>query len=194
VERTKVILHMLDVSGAQEMGPERALEIVLEEMSAYSRELTERPQVVAANKLDVADAQRLEEARKAAERRGWDFFPISAVTGEGVAALVYRLADMVEEAKGREEPEIPPEMKYYTYDPLRGRGFMVVEEEQGFRVLGESVEKLVERMDLSNPQALAYVQARLKRMGVEDELLRMGAEEGDTVIIGDLVFDFFPEK
>jgi len=194
VERTKVLLHMLDVSGAQEMGPERALEIVLEEMSAYSRELTERPQVVAANKLDVADAQRLEEARKAAERRGWDFFPISAVTGEGVAALVYRLADMVEEAKGSEEPEIPPEMKYYTYDPLRGRGFMVVEEEQGFRVLGESVEKLVERMDLSNPQALAYVQARLKRMGVEDELLRMGAEEGDTVIIGDLVFDFFPEK
>jgi len=60
-------------------------------------------------------------------------------------------------------------------------------------VEGEAVESMVRRLDLSKPQALAYVQSRLKRMGVEEELLKQGAAEGDTVIIGDYVFDFLPE-
>jgi GTPase len=193
VERTKVLLHILDVSPLPEIGPARALEVVLEEISSYGAHLAQRPQVVAANKLDVADPQRLEEARQAAESLGWEFFPISAVTGEGVQALVYSLAEMVEAARGHEEPEIPDERTYYTYDSSQERGFQVVREDAGYYVLGERVERLVERVDLNNPQALAYVQEKLKRMGVEGELIKAGAEEGDTVIIGDLVFDFFPE-
>ncbi len=140
----------------------------------------------------MADPERLEEARQSAEALEWDFFPISAVTGEGVPALVYRLAEIVEGARGQEEPEIPDERTYYTYDSSQERGFQVVSKEVGYYILGERVERLVERVDLNNPQALAYVQEKLKKMGVEEALIKAGAEEGDTVIIGDLVFDFFP--
>ncbi len=193
VERTVVLLHMLDVSAAAEARPARALEVVLKELASYSTRLLDRPCLVAGNKLDAADPERLREAREASESRGWEFFPISAVSGEGVPALVWRLAEMVEGAHRKEGPETPDERTVYTYDPRQELGFRVVREEEGFYVLGERVEGLVHRLDLGNPQALAYVQGCLKKMGVEEELLRHGALEGDTVVIGDYVFDFLPE-
>jgi len=193
VERTKVLLHMLDVSPGQELEPDRALQVVVDEITSYSPRLARRPQVVAANKVDAADPHRLEEAGKAVEERGWDFFPISAVTGEGIPGLLYRLADLVE-TEGREEDfGLEEERTVYTYDPGKEKGFQVVKEENAFRVQGERVERLVAKIDLDSPQALAYLQGKLKRMGVEEELTRKGAREGDTVIIGERVFDFLPE-
>lgn len=193
VERTKVLLHMLDISQAQELGPAQALGVVVDEITKYSPRLAQRPQVVAANKIDAADPQRLEEAGKVAEEMGWELFPISAVSGEGVQALVYRLADLVEEERSGEDIGLPEERTIYTYDPEEEKGFRVVEEEGVFRVEGERVERLIKKVDLGSPQALAYVQGKLKRMGVEEELTRKGAQEGDTVIIGGYVFDFLPE-
>ena len=192
VERTKVLLHMVDVSGAAEAPPSEALQIIVEELSSYSPALMDRPQVLAANKLDVADEGHLEDAREAAEARGWDFFPISAVTGAGLPALAYRLAELVDISRVESGLEVPGETTRYVYEPERERGFRVVKEGDEFHVFGERVERLVSRVDLEKPQALAYVQATLQRMGVEEELSRQGAREGDTVVIGDLVFDFFP--
>jgi GTPase len=194
VERTVVLLHLVDVSQAAERPPAQALQVLVEELASYSPLLLQRPQLVAGNKMDVADAEYVEEARAAAASRNWDFFPISAVTGEGVSDLVWRIAEMVEAARSEEGPEIPEERTLYTFDPVRERGYRVVREEEGFFVLGERVEQLVRALDISNPQALTYVQGRLKRMGVEDELVRLGAQEGDAVIIGDFVFDFLPEQ
>ncbi|MDD3717208.1 MAG: GTPase ObgE [Actinomycetota bacterium] len=194
VERSVVLLHLLDVSQGGLDEPARALEIVLDEMGSYSPRLLERPQVVAGNKVDAVDPGRLDEARGAALARGWDFFPISAVSGEGIPALVWRLAQMVEEARSAVGVDVPEERTVYTFDPQRERGFRVLREEGGFHVTGDRVEKLLRAVDIANPQALAYVQGRLKRMGVEDELLRQGAREGDAVIIGDYVFDFLPER
>lgn len=193
VERTAVLLHLLDVSEAAMAPPARALEVILEELSSYSPRLLERPQLLAANKLDAVHLPYLEEARKEAEAHGWEFFPISAVTGEGVSALVWRLGDMVEEARKKGGSREIGERVVYVFDPRKEVDFRVIREEGGFRVQGEKVEDLVRRLDLDNPQALAYVQSRLRRMGVEEELLRQGASEGDTVIIGDYVFDFIPE-
>ncbi len=194
VERTAVILHLLDVSVAAEVPPARALQVILDELQAYSFQLLERPQVVAGNKLDVANPTYLEEAREASRERGWEFHAVSALTGEGVERLMWRLGEMVEDNRGEKGYEASGERIVYAFDPARERGFRVVREEEGFRVVGDQVERMVRRMDLSNPQALAYVQARLKRMGIEEELLRQGAGEGDTVIIGDHVFDFLPGR
>jgi len=193
VERTVVMLHLLDVSLSTECAPARALEVVLEELRSYSPRMLERPHLVAGNKVDSCDAQRLEEAREAAASRGWEFFAISAVTGEGVPALLWRLAEMVEGARAEEGPEIPGEHRVYRFDKMRERGFQVTREKEGFYVRGESVERLMRSLDISNPQALAYVQGRLKSLGVEEELIDHGAREGDAVIIGDRVFDFLPE-
>lgn len=194
VERTVVLLHLLDVSQGGAGEPAQALETVLEELGSYSPSLLRRPQLVAGNKIDVVDPHRLQEARDAAVSRGWDFFPISAVSGEGIPALVWRLAEMVDRARAKEGTEVPEERTIYTFDPQRERGFRVVRGEGGFYVLGERVDKLLHAVDIANPQALAYVQGRLKGMGVEEELLRQGAREGDAVIIGGYVFDFLPER
>lgn len=193
VERTAVLLHLVDVSPWAMETPSKAVESVMEELSAYSPTLARRPQLLAASKVDVADPGRLEEARREAETRGWEFFPISSVTGEGLRPLVYRLAEMVEEARAGELPA-PEEWTVYAYDPSREAGIRVVREEDGvYRVLGKRVEDLVERLQGDSPQALAYLQGRLRRLGVEEALLREGAREGDTVIIGTRVFDFYPE-
>lgn len=194
VERTAVILHLLDLSPAAPVGPARALEIMLGELSSYGAGLMERRHLVAGSKLDVADPSRLEEARSAAEVRGWDFHPISSVSGDGLPELVNRLAELVEEARATGEQELPRERTIYTYDPERERGFRVFRRGDEFHVEGKGVERLVKSMDLSNPQALSYVQARMKRMGVEEELERLGAREGDAVIIAGYVFDFLPGR
>lgn len=194
VERTAVLLHLVDVSEAALEPPAAALKAVLGELAAYSPRLLQRPQLLAASKVDVVYRPHLEEAREEALRRGWKFFPISAVTGQGLPELVGCLCELVEEhRKGSGFPE-SGERVVYAYDPRRERGFRVVREEGYYRVLGEAVEGLVRRLDLERPQALAYVQSRLRRMGVEEELLRQGAREGDTVVIGDYVFDFLPES
>jgi GTP-binding protein len=193
VERSKVLLHVLDVSGMQSEPPSGALEILTRELESYSPRLMERPQVVAASKIDVAEPDLLEDAREAAEARGWEFFPISAVTGEGLRELVFRLGELVETARVESGVEVPDETTLYVYRPESERGFHVLKEDDEFIVEGESVEKLVKGINLDSAQALAYVQSRLKRMGVEEELLRQGAKEGDAVIIGNLVFDFIPE-
>ena len=194
VERTVVLLHLLDASAGAACPPARALEVVAGELDAYSPLLTERPQLVAASKLDVADAERLREAREAAAARGWEFMELSAVSGEGLRALIWRLAEMVEEARRAKAEAVCEEHTLYRFDPSRERAFHVRREEEGFYVLGERVERLLRSVDIAKPQALAYVQGRLKRMGVEDELFRQGAREGDAVIIADYVFDFMPER
>ncbi len=193
VERTAVLLHVVDVSPWAMETPSRAVKEVMRELEAYSPALLKRPQLLAASKLDVADPQMLEEARKEAESREWDFFPISSITGEGIRPLIYRLAELVEEARIAEQPETE-EWTVYAYDPNQDERVRVIKQEDGvFRVLGRKVEDLVNRLRGDSPQALAYLQGRLKRLGVEEALLREGAREGDTVIIGDRVFDFIPE-
>ncbi|MBC7247814.1 MAG: GTPase ObgE [Actinobacteria bacterium] len=194
VERTAVLLHLLDVSVAATTPPAAALETILDELREYSPRLVEKPQVVAGNKIDVADPAYLEEARRAAVERGWEFHAVSALTGEGVDGLMWRLGGMVEKARGEAVCGERDERVVYSFSPEREPGFRVIREEMGFRVVGEQVERLVRRMDLSNPHALAYVQERLRRMGVEEELLKAGAAEGDAVIIGDRVFDFLPGR
>lgn len=193
VERTAVLLHLVDVSAAMEP-PGRALRAVLEELEAYSPRLLLRPQLLAASKVDVVHGPYLEEARREAEERSWKFFPISSVTGQGLTELVWCLGELVEESRRGGKYTESMERVVYAFDPRRERGFRVVREEGYYRVLGEAVEGLVRRMDLEKPQALSYVQSRLRRMGVEEELLRQGAREGDTVVIGDYVFDFLPES
>ncbi|MGQ9704411.1 MAG: GTPase ObgE [Actinomycetota bacterium] len=193
MERTVVLLHLVDVSAAAMEPPGRALRAVLEELEAYSPRLLLRPQLLAASKVDVVHGPYLEEARREAESRSWKLFPISSVTGQGLTELVWCLGELVEESRrGGKYPE-SMERVVYAFDPRRERGFRVVREEGYYRVLGEAVESLVRRMDLEKPQALSYVQSRLRKMGVEEELLRQGAREGDTVVIGDHVFDFLPE-
>lgn len=194
VERTKLLLHLLDLSGLARDEPLRAFEQINGELEAYDASLANKPQLVVGNKIDIAPAENVERTREAIEERGFEFFPISALTGEGLESLLLRVAERLRELEEEaEEVSLPQARMLYKYQPSQKRGFEIVPEEGGFRVRGEAVERMVAMTDLENPEAVLFLQRRLRRLGVEKELEKLGAQPGDPVYIGEAVFDYYPD-
>lgn len=195
-ERTRLLLHLLDLA-AEDPGPLEAFEVIDGELESYGRGLAGKPRIVAGSKLDLADPGRVEEVREALAARGVVLHPVSALSGEGLEELMAALRRALREERGEggsgAEPGSDGERTVYRFRPRAGGGLEVVREGDGFRVRGERAEKLVARTDLGNYEALAWLQKRLRGLGVEEELKRLGAEEGDAVFIGDEVFDYYPD-
>ncbi len=194
VERTKLLLHMLDLSTADQRDPLEDLERINRELGSYSPSLLEKPQLVLGNKIDIASRELVERIAGEMRARGYDFHPVSALTGEGIRELILKVAERLREIG--DVPvgaPLPPGKTIFTYDPSLEKGFEVVAEGKGFRVKGAAVERMVSMTDLENPEALLYLQRRLRGMGVERELERRGARPGDPIYIGKEVFDFFPD-
>lgn len=189
LERTRVLIHLIDLSNL-EHEPEDAFRIINRELMLYSPELSKKPQVVAANKIDLPEArERLASLLKALEP-DTPVFPISAATGEGVQELLYRVQSMLEEI-GPVEPAAIPEIawKETRFEP-DSQPVTVTKEEGIFMVTGGDVEKAVAMTDMNNEEAVRRLQRIFRKMGVDDALREAGAKDGDEVRIGDLVFDF----
>jgi GTP-binding protein len=187
-ERSRALLHMVDLSG-QAGDPIADFELIENELSSYSEELRDKPTLVAGNKLDVAEADEAERVAAWFREREYEYYPISAVTGEGLRPLVFRLHQVLEE-KREVEGEKPVERMLFTYEPPKKRDFTVVRHNTWFEVKGPSVERAVAMTDLDNDQAVIHLQRRLRAMGVDDALRRAGARPGDEVVIGEASFDF----
>jgi GTP-binding protein len=191
VTRSAVLVHVLDLHPLEPgRGPEADLAALEAELAAYDPELAERPTLVAANKIDLPDGRaRLPEAEAAAARRGLELFPISAATGEGLQPLLRAIGAAVAEVRAHaaphvvsttviEEPEVP---------------ISVVREGSGqFRVLGDRPARWVAMTDLDNDDAVAYLQRRMKRAGIDDLLAEAGATVGDEISVGDIAFEYHP--
>ena len=188
LERCRVLCFVLDVSGV-EPGPRAALDALRAELRAHLPAFDDRAGVVAANKIDLDDAA-VDDARAAASGAGFDFVAVSALTGTGVAALEATLAGAVERVRAAEPAR--PSHKLVRLRPDE-EVVAVAREGDAWRVRSDRALRLLERFDVNNPEALAYVQERLIAFGVEDALARAGARSGDEVRIGDLAFDFTPE-
>lgn len=189
LERTRVLIHLVDLAN-WEYEPYEAYKIINRELELYSRELSQKPQIVAANKIDLPEAkERLEQLRQALEP-DVTVVPISAVTGEGVQELIYKVANMLEEL-GEPEPVAAPEV---TFKETRYQGdkepFTITVEEGIYIVRGADVERQVAMTDLENEEAVRRLQRIFHRMGLDDALREAGARHGDEVRIGDLIFDF----
>lgn len=197
VERTKLLLHLVDLAAPGPPSCLEAYELISRELESYDEALAGKPRLVAGNKIDVAPPETVEEVRKAMQAMGLEFHAISALTGEGMDELMeaigHRLKELRDEGEKAGQAEPAEERTLYKYRPRKGRGYEIIREEDGFRVTGEAVEKLVERTDLENQEAVAYLQRKLRTMGVEEALEREGVLEGDAVYIGDEVFDYYPD-
>ncbi len=199
IERCAALVHVLDTMPFDpERDPIRDLEVVLGELEAHEPSLLERPAVVALNKIDLPDGRAMAElVRPPLEERGWEVFEVSAVSGEGLDALRWRLAEIVSGAREREdredrEPEGADEVVIRLAD--EDRGFEVLRDDAGrYVVSGPRIERWVQMTPLDNREAARYLQGRLRRAGVDRELVRAGAREGDDVVIGDALFEFTPE-
>jgi GTP-binding protein len=185
--RSAAFVHLIDLS-VEHRDPLESFDIVSEELRKFREDLTERPVIVALNKVDVAGEERAQQVKAEFARRGIDAFIISAADGTGLYPLTKKLAQVVTEY--REERSRPQGFELFktTPDPIK-----VVREGNGWRVTGGSLLRWVAMTDLNNPEAVAYLQNRIDRAGVETLLGKAGAEHGDEVRIGKSVFSWWPK-
>ena len=196
IERTALILHVVDVTGGFEgRDAVQDYETINRELAAYAFELFERPQIVVANKCDMPGTDEAVSAlRERAEADGHPFFAVSAVTGEGLDALVARCADMVSELRSSIEPTMSVDGINEAWERSRvkrDRSISIEREgKHAWRISGGQIERMVVQTDWENDEAIAYFQHRLDRMGIDARLAKMGCSNGDEVRILGSAFNF----
>jgi GTPase len=188
LERCRVLCFVADLAAEQD--PAEVLSILENELGSYDPALAARAAIVAGNKIDLPGArERVAAARDAAGDRG--FHAVSALTGEGVEELAGALAAAVETE--RETGAVAEQPAILRIRP-ESEGVEVIRENGAYRVRNPRAERLVSRFDLTNADAVRYVQERLAGLGVEEALAKAGAKAGDEVRIGEETFDFIPEQ
>jgi GTP-binding protein len=194
VERTRIILHVIDMSGSEERDPYEDWKQINEELRLYNEKLSQRPQIVVANKMDLPESEaNLEEFKKKVESlANVQVFPVSAATSQGIQQLIYATADLLDTQPLLPEVEETPEVeerKVYRLEK-KPAPFTVVKENDAYVVEGEELEKLVRMTNFTRDDSARRFANIMRKMGVDAELRRRGAEPGSTVRIGELEFDF----
>ena len=193
IERTKLMIHVVDAAGSEGRDPIDDIYKINAELEAYNPEIAKRPQVIAANKTDLIfaeDEDPVEKIRKEFEPKGYKVFSISGATGEGIKELLYYVSD--ELAKVDDKPIIF-EQEYFPEDELIYIDLpYTVEMEDGMYVVeGPKIEKMLGYTNLDSEKGFAFFQKFLKDTGILDELEAAGIEEGDTVRMYGLQFDYY---
>ena len=192
IERTKMLIHVIDLSATDDRDPIKDYEQLNLELRHYNEMLTDLPQLIALNKVDIPEAEvNIERIQRYFGRR--KVFPISAITGQGVETLVqqaYRSLQYVE-AKMRKEKETTITLEPDLSSEPQAR-FVLNKTEDGFVITGDEPKRAVVMTDIENEQALMLLYRKLKKMGVVNALTRAGVKEGDTIIIDDFEFSFSP--
>jgi GTP-binding protein len=196
IERCAALVHVLDCATLEPgRDPLSDLEVIEKELEAYGG-LADRPRMVVLNKIDVPDARDLAEMVKPMlQERGYEVFEISAVAHEGLKPWLYRLSEIVRESRAAAAQPIV-ERVVIRPKAVNESGFRVEIDEDRYVIIGDRPERWVRQTDFSNDEAVGYLADRLARLGVEEELVKKGANAGDTVVIGRgdnaVVFDFEP--
>ncbi len=195
IQRTRVMIHVVDAASLEGRDPVEDIRVIQNELRAYDPELCERPFVIAANKMDLLYGEEREKALSSLRNAFGDIpiYPISAATGEGVKALLYGVKAMLDQIAKK------PVFYESEYDPEEGmtafeEPFTVQKEEDGaFRVEGPRVERMLGYTNLESEKGFRFFQQFLKKNGILDELEALGIQDGDTVRIYGLEFDYYKE-
>ena len=196
IERTALLAHMVDVTGGFEgRDPIDDYRIINRELEAYAPELSRRPMVVLANKCDMPNTEeKVEELRRMAEADGHQFFAISTVTGQNLDELVVWCASTVAELRQELALTEPTEDRSEFWESLRKRrdNHLTIEREERhvWRVSGTAIERMVIQTDWDNDEAVAYLQHRFDRIGLDEQLIKAGARNGDEIRILGFAFSF----
>ncbi|MBR6695041.1 MAG: GTPase ObgE [Oscillospiraceae bacterium] len=191
VDRCRLIVHVIDVSGVEGRDPKEDFEIINRELRNFSEELADRPQIVAANKCDVATPEQIAEFRAFIEEQGLQFFEISAATTMGTKELI--------SAVYSELKELPP-IKQYTPEPMSqqeleeavgaDRRFEVEFSDDVYYIDAPWLEYIMRNLNMDDYESLQYFQLTLRTSGIIDKLEEMGIKDGDTVDIFGFRFDY----
>ena len=188
VERTKLLLHLVDLAGTEGRDPVQDYLKIREELDLYSPELAAKPEILVANKVDLPEAaahlQQLQDRLP-----DMIIFPISAVTGQGIQDLLYQTAARIQELRAAEAPVPEDEVVQVDYAPREER-FSVHNDAGLFVVRGTAIERLVAMTDFENPEALRRLQRAFQKSGIEKELKKQGIQEGDSVQVAGFEFEY----
>jgi len=189
VERTRLIIHVVDVSGTEGRDPVEDFDKINLELERYSKLLTERIQVIAANKIDLLyEREGLDEFVKEMAARGYKVFPISAATGEGIDPLMHYVTEQLDTI---EPPVIHEMVEILEDDAELDQTIRYRRHNELYVVEGLPMERLVYSTDFTDVESLRRFQEILRKSGVIDELRKMGVQDGDTVRIQTVEFEFY---
>lgn len=196
IERTRLFIHVVDAAGTEGRDPIGDIKAINAELEAYQSGLSSRPQIIAANKTDVLDKTALEAVlsriRQEFEPKGIPVFPISAVTGAGVKELLssayHRLKDLNAEPVVFEQEYVPEFENSYANEPYT---VSFDEKEQAYVVEGPRIEKMLGYTNLESEKGFRFFQEFLKKNGILKELEELGIQDGDTVRMYGLAFDYY---
>ena len=189
VERTRLLIHVVDVSGIEGRNPIEDFDTINNELKSYNADLENRMQIVAANKTDILTDQKMYDDFKAEiENRGFKVFEISAATKSGVRELIMYAGSMLKDIPVPEIEIEQPETKVYTFE--KETPFTVVNDNGVYVVEGDYIKKLLGSCNLEDYESLSYFQNSLRKNGVIKALEAKGIKEGDLVRMYDLEFEF----
>lgn len=189
VERTRILLHVIDVAGTEGRNPVQDFDTINNELEKYSEKLSNKLQIVAANKADVMqDENNLKNLEKRVEEKGYKLFKISAATGDGLKELFTYVSTVLKEIP-KEVIEETDKIAYYTLEDEEA-GWEIHREGSKFVVTGKEMETIMRRVNFSDYESLAYFHTTLRKMGVDAKLRKMGIKDGDIVKIFDWEFEF----
>lgn len=190
VERTRLLLHFLDVSGQEGRNPVEDFYAINQELKKYSEKLATRKQIIVANKVDILqDEAVLQEVEELAKKENLEIYQISAATSQGVQELIDHVANTLKILPKEDLIEIEDKV-VYTLEGEENQ--WTIKEENGvFIVKGKAIERLMGRVNIEDNESMYYLQKSLKNMGIEQKLKEMGVCEGDTVILADWELEWY---
>lgn len=190
VERTRLLLHVLDVSGIEGRNAVDDFNIINRELKKYSEKLSQRKQIIVANKTDIMqDDTVLKQVEEMAKEKGIEVFKISAATNNGLSELFNYvgkiLKDLPKEDEIEEEERIVYTLKEDIYD------YDVRKEGEIYIVEGKAIDRIISKVNMSDNESMHYFEKNLKQLGVNERLRALGVREGDTVKFGDWEFEWY---
>lgn len=191
VERCRLIVHVVDISGIEGRNPCEDFEVINAELAKFNAELAERPQIVAGNKADLATPEQIESFKQYIESKGLPFFCISAGTTKGTSELVKKISEVLDTLPPIKEYE-PEPIPQAELDEMVGNGkkFEITVEDDIYYVEAKWIQPIMRTVDPDDYSSLQYFQRVLINSGIIEELEKMGIQEGDTVNIEGFEFDF----
>ena len=189
VERCRLLVHIVDVAGSEGRDPKEDFEIINRELEKFNPELAQRPMLVAGNKCDLATDEQIEEFRQYVEGKGYSFFPIMAAIRYDVDPLLKKIQEMLQSLPPvrQFEAEPAPQVEVETMENTQ---VQITRHDNVFMVEGKWLLQLINSVNFDDYESLQYFQRVLIQTGVIDALREAGCEEGDTVSMYDLEFDF----
>ena len=184
IERTKLLLHLIDVSGTEGRNPVDDFNKINTELKKYSEKLSKRKQIIVANKIDcMQDESLYKDLEKLAKEKDMEIFKISAATGEGVSELIKYVSELLKTLPKEDLIEYEDKKVYKLEE--KEEEYIIRKEEGVYIIEGEPVERIMRRVNIADNESLYYFQKHLEELGVNERLKQMGIKEGDIVKIND---------